>query len=134
MLGQFQPSAQGKWLKIGIKPLNRTANLLAVGYRLSFSNNAGEELRETHLTTSQKEVGRYHLSALTKNGLCLFLTINNYFFMKKVFLLSMFVVALASCTNTNKATESTQLDSASVLVDTTLTEPILSTDTAEVLD
>jgi hypothetical protein len=113
MLGQFQPSAQGKWLKIGIKPLNRTANLLAVGYRLSFSNNAGEELRETHLTTSQKEVGRYHLSALTKNGLCLFLTINNYFFMKKIFLLSMFVVALASCTNTNKATESTQLDSAS---------------------
>ena len=134
MLGQFQPSAQGKWLKIGIKPLNRTANLLAVGYRLSFSNNAGEELRETHLTTSQKDVGRYHLSALTKNGLCLFLTINNYFFMKKVFLLSMFVVALASCTNTNKATESTQLDSVSVLVDSTLTEPILSTDTAEVLD
>ena len=54
--------------------------------------------------------------------------------MKKIFLLSMFVVALASCTNTNKATESTQLDSVSVLVDSTLTEPILSTDTAEVLD
>jgi uncharacterized protein YcfL len=52
--------------------------------------------------------------------------------MKKVFFLSVFAVAFASCNNSVESTEATQVDSTEVVVDSTALNAVI--DTMEVVD